>query len=98
MLKSALTLFVALTVLSSAAPGPGPAEAAFEVLEAKCNPCHLEDKPRRVFTQENMGQYAGSIYKQVFVKAKMPKGDEVKLTPEESKALRTWLAAIGEAG
>jgi uncharacterized membrane protein len=38
-----------------------------------------------------MGVLAPKIYKQVFVKRRMPKGDEIKLTAQEEQVLMSWL-------
>lgn len=65
--------------------------AAFQVLATKCNICHATKKRTDIFTLENMDTLAPDIWKQVFVKKKMPKGRKVKLTENESKALRIWL-------
>ena len=64
---------------------------ALTVLVNKCNVCHRTRNPRKVFTNDNMSVFAPKIYKQVFVKRRMPKGDEVKLTAEEEQTLRSWL-------
>ena len=65
--------------------------AAFQILETKCNVCHEKKNPRRVFNLENMSDLAPKIHKQVFVKKRMPKGNEVKLTKEEYDTLKNWL-------
>ncbi|MDW7691952.1 hypothetical protein R9C00_15585 [Flammeovirgaceae bacterium SG7u.111] len=66
-------------------------QAAFEVLQAKCNICHIKKNPRKVFSKENMSDLAPKIYKQVFVKKRMPKGRKIQLTTEEYAALEKWL-------
>ena len=64
---------------------------AFTTLQTKCNICHATKKRTDIFTLQNMDSLATDIWKQVFVKKKMPKGRKVKLTEEESKALHEWL-------
>ncbi|QSE98796.1 hypothetical protein [Fulvivirga lutea] len=59
------------------------------LLEAKCNSCHRKKNPFMVFTKKNMNKRAGKIYKQVFVKKRMPKGS--KLSYSESELLKAWL-------
>ena len=66
---------------------------AFIVLSNKCNICHAKKKRTDIFTLENMDSLAIEIYKQVFVKRKMPKGRKVKLTEEETQLLEVWLDA-----
>nr|WKN39933.1 hypothetical protein K4G66_14665 [Tunicatimonas sp. TK19036] len=66
-------------------------QAALEVLQTKCNVCHKKKNPRRVFTLDNMSDLAPRIYKQVFVKQRMPKGKETQLTREEYNTLEKWL-------
>ncbi|MEO1253426.1 MAG: hypothetical protein AAFY41_00890 [Bacteroidota bacterium] len=70
-------------------------QKAYKILENKCNSCHLEEYKRKVFTEENMNRSAKSIYKQVFLKKKMPKGDDVKLSVAEHEILEEWLVSIG---
>ena len=65
--------------------------AAFQILETKCNVCHEKKNPRRVFNLENMSELAPKIHKQVFVKKRMPKGNEIRLTSEEFDTLKNWL-------
>ena len=43
-----------------------PIEAAFQILENKCNVCHNVRNKRRVFTPQNMDTWANDIYTQVF--------------------------------
>lgn len=64
---------------------------ALKILQNKCNVCHKKRNPFMIFKQKNMDKRAKRIYKQVFVKKRMPKGDEVKLTKEEYNILETWL-------
>lgn len=66
-------------------------QTALSVLVQKCNVCHKMYNPGKVFTADNMETLAPKIYKQVFVKRRMPKGRDIKLTPEEEQLLRTWL-------
>ncbi len=64
---------------------------AFVILESKCNFCHSIDYPKNVFEYSNMNESAKKIYKQVFVKEKMPKGDSILLTQVERSVLLKWL-------
>jgi uncharacterized membrane protein len=66
-------------------------QTALSVLTQKCNVCHKTYNPGKVFTADNMETLAPKIYKQVFVKRRMPKGRDIKLTPEEEQLLRQWL-------
>jgi uncharacterized membrane protein len=70
-----------------------PNEKAFQILDYKCNVCHRKRNKRRVFTSENMDTWAHDIYKQVFVKKRMPKGDKIKLTTNEYQELLTWISS-----
>lgn len=65
--------------------------AAFQILETKCNVCHEKKNPRRVFDLENMSDLAPKIHKQVFIKKRMPKGNEIQLTSNEYDTLKRWL-------
>ena len=64
---------------------------ALKILENKCNVCHKKRNPFMIFKLKNMDRRAKKIYKQVFVKKRMPKGDEIKLTVEEYNTLETWI-------
>ena len=64
---------------------------AFSILQNKCNVCHVVKKKKRVFTLENMDRYKKKINRQVFKWKRMPKGNEIKLTPEEYTQLKTWI-------
>ena len=64
---------------------------AFEVLKTKCNVCHRKQNPFMVFNEKNMTKRARKIYQMVFVKRKMPKGDEITLTDREYTQLENWL-------
>lgn len=64
---------------------------ALEILENKCNACHHLQNPRKVFTYNNMADLAPKIYKQVYVKKRMPKGNPSMLSKEERDALFNWL-------
>ncbi|HEY1166663.1 MAG TPA: hypothetical protein VGE90_15890 [Chitinophaga sp.] len=66
-------------------------KAALTVLEQKCNVCHRSANPGKVFTIDNMEGLAPKIYKQVFVKRRMPKGRNIQLTEEESQVLKNWV-------
>lgn len=64
---------------------------ALRVLELKCNVCHVSDYPRNIFSIENINDFSKKIYKQVFIKEKMPKGDSIKLSDEEKGILLDWI-------
>jgi uncharacterized membrane protein len=66
-------------------------KAALTILQQKCNVCHRTDNPGKVFTIDNMEALAPKIYKQVFVKQRMPKGRNIQLTAEESQVLKNWV-------
>jgi len=66
-------------------------DRALQVLQTKCNVCHLKQNPGKVFTRENMKGFAPKIHRQVFVKKRMPKGKKIKLTAEEYQILSTWI-------
>lgn len=69
----------------------GLKESVLNILQNKCNVCHKTDNPFMVFSSKNMDRRAEKIYKQVFVKQRMPKGDSVKLTEPEYAVLKKWL-------
>ena len=69
-----------------------PRDKAFQILDNKCNVCHSKRNKRRVFTIENMDDFGPDIYKQVFVKKRMPKGRKIKLTSEEYQDVLTWIS------
>jgi uncharacterized membrane protein len=69
-------------------------DRALQVLQTKCNVCHLRQNPRKVFTRENMDSFVPKIRRQVFVKKRMPKGKKIKLTAEEYQILSTWITSI----
>ncbi len=71
---------------------------AFQILENKCNVCHYKRNQRRVFTRENMNAWSNDIYRQVFVKKRMPKGKKIKLTPQEYQQLLTWITSTKTNG
>ena len=65
--------------------------AALTILQNKCNVCHKQRNPRKVFTRKNMEDLAPKIYKQVIVKKRMPRGKDNQLTAEEYTQLEKWL-------
>lgn len=67
---------------------------AFQVLTTKCNICHIKQNRRRVFTMENMNSMANDVYKQVFIKKRMPKGKKIKLSDKEYQQLLSWITSI----
>jgi uncharacterized membrane protein len=64
---------------------------AFEVLRNKCNICHTKKNRRKIFTLNNMDQFAFQINEQVFIKKRMPKGREIVLTDSDFSHLKNWL-------
>ncbi|WP_271783765.1 hypothetical protein [Aquimarina algiphila] len=66
---------------------------AYKILTNKCNVCHVERNRRRVFTKENMNPWAADVYKQTFIKKRMPKGKKIKLTNQEYQELLTWITS-----
>ena len=71
-------------------PSAADSTAVFQILKTKCNECH-QRKKAVIFTPGNMDTHASDIYKQVFVKKRMPKGKEVVLTEKEYQILNDWL-------
>ena len=67
---------------------------AYHILKAKCNVCHERKNKKRVFTLDNMDGYGKKIYKQVFKWKRMPKGNDIQLTPEEYEHLKTWITSL----
>jgi uncharacterized membrane protein len=63
--------------------------SALEVLQTRCNTCHVRQNPGKVFTADNMNTLASKINQQVFVKKRMPRGK--RLTNEEYTMLQNWL-------
>ena len=68
-------------------------QKALSILANKCNVCHKNRNRRRVFTEENMNPWVDDVYKQVFIKKRMPKGKKIKLTSQEYQDLLTWISA-----
>jgi len=68
-------------------------QRAYEILSNKCNVCHANRNRRRVFTEENMNLWANDVYKQVFIKKRMPKGKKIRLTNQEYQDLLTWISS-----
>ena len=64
---------------------------AFKVLTQKCNVCHTDKNPSKVFTLENMNGFARKINRQLFVWKRMPKGNEITLSNQEKETLKNWL-------
>ncbi len=83
------------SVPSSSMPAPvataAQKKAAFVVLNTKCNICHKKQNKNKVFTTQNMSDFAAKINLQVFVKRRMPKGGKVKLTAQEYEIMKEWL-------
>ena len=70
---------------------------ALTILHHKCNTCHTMYNRKIVFTESTMETYANNIYKQVYIKRRMPKGRKVTLTKEEEANLLLWLKEKGVA-
>ncbi|NER17794.1 hypothetical protein [Spongiivirga citrea] len=68
-------------------------EKAFQILENKCNVCHSKRNKRPVFTLDNMDPWEDDVYKQVFIKKRMPKGKKIKLATFEYQELLTWITS-----
>ena len=69
-------------------------EKALVTLENKCNVCHRSRNPGKIFTLNNMDGFAPGIYKQVFVKKRMPRGNTIKLDQKDRQALMNWLKTL----
>ena len=67
------------------------ADKAFIVLEKKCNTCHLERDPNKLFTKENMTKNFKKINRQVFIWKRMPQGEDHDLTEIEASDLNAWI-------
>ena len=67
---------------------------AFKILQKKCNVCHISRNRKKVFELDNMDALAPKIYTQVFIKKRMPKGNKIILTNQESIAIKQWLDSI----
>ncbi len=66
---------------------------AFIILDNKCNVCHKKRNRKRIFTTNNMDSWTNDIYKQVFIKRRMPKGKKIKLTNKDYQQLLTWITS-----
>ncbi|NLR91743.1 hypothetical protein [Flammeovirga agarivorans] len=69
-------------------------EKAFEVLNTKCNVCHVKKNRRKIFTPDNMDRFGPQINTQVFIKKRMPKGNSISLSSTEYKTLKNWLNTL----
>ncbi len=69
-------------------------EDAFNILRMKCNVCHVKKHKRKIFTRNNMSGFAPQINTQVFIKKRMPKGKDIKLTEKQYQLLSTWLRSL----
>jgi len=67
---------------------------AFNILQNKCNVCHRKQNPFMVFNLKNMDKRAKKINKNIFELQRMPKGDEIKLTPDERETLKNWIQSL----
>lgn len=87
-----VVLAIGITVRSYSTPAVIDKKfAAFQVLNTKCNICHRKQNKKKVFTLDNMETFANKINTQVFIRKRMPKGNKVKLTSQESTTLKNWL-------
>jgi uncharacterized membrane protein len=66
-----------------------------KILENKCNFCHRRQNPLKAFAYENIDKLAPKIYKQVYVKKRMPKGNPSLINKEEWDTLPKWLSSEG---
>ena len=66
----------------------------FKTLQLKCNVCHIKKNKRKIFTIDNMNGFASEINTQVFIKKRMPKGINIKLTQKEYQLLYIWLEGL----
>ena len=82
---------VPFTILNEVINNDSTKTKALKILQNKCNVCHKKRNPFMIFKQKNMDRRAKRIYKQVFVKKRMPKGNEIILTKEEYNTLETWI-------
>lgn len=64
---------------------------AFQVLVQKCNVCHVKQNQNKIFSTQNMDDWADEIYDQVFIRKKMPRGKKYKLTDQEYRNLHNWI-------
>ena len=65
--------------------GLNPKGEAYTVLNNKCNSWHKKKNRKRIFTVNNMDKMSKDIYKQVFIKKRMPKGKATKLTHKNTR-------------
>lgn len=69
-------------------------EEAFNILKTKCNVCHVKKNKRKIFTRDNMNDFASQINTQVFIKRRMPKGKNIQLTEKEYQLLSNWIKSL----
>lgn len=86
-----LLLTAALGHTQGHTTGTPEQDDALKVLTEKCNVCHRRQNPGKVFTPDNMNNLAPAIYKQVFIKKRMPRGNTIKLSEADRKALMDWI-------
>ncbi|MEL6559613.1 MAG: hypothetical protein AAFQ94_15585 [Bacteroidota bacterium] len=67
---------------------------AFQILDTKCNICHMKRNRKRIFTTENMNGWSDDVYRQVFVKKRMPKGNKIRLEAAEYSLLFAWIKTV----
>lgn len=92
IILSVLILFI---LYGQNAPAADTKKAnAYRVLNAKCNVCHRKQNKHKVFTLINMDGFAAKIKTQVFIKKRMPRGNKIKLTPDEYQTLNNWIINI----
>lgn len=79
------------TVISNLSPFEDKLKReALEVLNTRCNSCHRKQNPFMIFTMKNMDRRINKINEQVFIKKRMPKGDN-ELSTEERVRLKNWI-------
>ena len=93
MFESVDTHYKRIDIYASNDSLDDPKSDAVQVLDNKCNVCHIRRNKRRVFSSDNMDTWVDDIYKQVFVKKRMPKGKKNKLTSQEYQIVLTWISS-----
>lgn len=71
-----------------------PKEQAYSILQSKCNGCHANRNKRMVFTLGNMDGLSEKINQQVFIKKRMPRGNQIELSEHEKYKLKTWIESL----
>ncbi|MEO1655831.1 MAG: hypothetical protein AAFU64_19980 [Bacteroidota bacterium] len=66
----------------------------FSILDAECQVDHRKEKPFMVFSKKKRERRAPKMHKQVFVKRRMPKGNQIRLTEQEYATFSEWLNTL----